>query len=139
MNSIFTSVSTVKISRSSLRRAFVLSVIIVFLPGCINKAGICDTLLSTTITAIHGVAIKGSSPIADTILIRNNEIIVDAGSENDEGDGASNIISLPGLLPSIDADHHFDPHGNEKGHVINMAFPRLMRIAIMLLLAVLII
>ena len=139
MNSIFTSVSAAKISRYSLRKAFILSVIIVFLPGCINKAGICDTLLNTTMTSSHSVAIKGSNPIADTILIRNNEIIADAGSENDEGGSASNIISLPGLLPSIDADHHFDPHGNEEGHVMNLAFPRLMRIAIMLLLAVLII
>ncbi len=137
MNSIFTPVFAAKISRHSLRKAFILSVIIIFLPGCINKAGRADTPPNAVISVSHHVGAVVITAEADSNY--HPESITDATKESTPTTGTSNMSSLPGLLPIIDNGHHFDPHSNEEGHVMNVAFPRLMRIAIMLLLTVLII
>jgi hypothetical protein len=137
MNSIFTPVFAAKISRHSLRKAFILSVIIIFLPGCINKAGRADSAPNAVISVSHHA--NAIAITTDTDSNYHTESITDATNDTTPTAGIPNMTSLPGLLPTIDNGHHFDPHSNEEGHVMNVAFPRLMRIAIMLLLTVLII
>jgi hypothetical protein len=147
-----------KAGKLSIPKGIILFIIVMLLPGCMANVSKCEIIarnycMAAVITSpfignsgnneageINYSVIAGMGAQALTDATKAGKIpmanIITAIPASDGQNLATHTI--PPTL--IDTDHHFDPHdNNEEENILTVSLPRLMRVALMLMLLVFIV
>ena len=138
-------------SKRSFRRTFILSIVCLMLPGCVNHMDTCDIIngrwfQNTTCVLYNAAYGNGTNEQPDNsikkIIVINTDKSNQANGYTTTTDNDIPAANNTGIDPlqRIMADNKIDQHNvGDEEKVIKIKFHALMRIAIMMLLIVLII